>query len=124
MAQGKSPRLKGMPVLRLRLFSPAPRGLAQGARGATAHPMRPRDNSLVAIALAGRNDLIGMGCDGRIGANWQNESLSGRWEQANVALRGDQVHTAPNAPTPKVYQSGQNTLGLQVKPGWQRPQGK
>jgi hypothetical protein len=50
-----------------------------------------------ALLQAGRQDLIGSGCDCLIPANPRNEALAARRERADRALSGDHVHTVPNA---------------------------
>jgi hypothetical protein len=45
-----------------------------------------------ALEQAGRQDLIGSGCDCLIPAQPPREALRARWEQANQAVRGGSVH--------------------------------
>jgi uncharacterized radical SAM protein YgiQ len=49
-----------------------------------------------ALIQAGRQDLIGSGCDCLIPANPPKEALKARQERANEAVRGEYVHTIPN----------------------------
>jgi uncharacterized radical SAM protein YgiQ len=49
-----------------------------------------------ALEQAGRQDLIGAGCDALIPAHPPKEALQARQERANRAFRGDYVHTIPN----------------------------
>jgi hypothetical protein len=73
-----------------------------------------------ALEEAGRTDLIGTGCDALIPAQPPREALQSRRDKANQALRGDHVHTIPNAPN-KGYRPDRQRHGRQVKPG-RRPQ--
>jgi uncharacterized radical SAM protein YgiQ len=49
-----------------------------------------------ALIQAGRQDLIGSGCDCLIPANPPKEALKARRDRANEAVRGEYVHTIPN----------------------------
>jgi uncharacterized radical SAM protein YgiQ len=49
-----------------------------------------------ALEQAGRQDLIGAGCDALIPAHPPKEALNARMERANRAFRGDYVHTIPS----------------------------
>jgi uncharacterized radical SAM protein YgiQ len=49
-----------------------------------------------ALEQAGRQDLIGSGCDALIPAHPPKEALKARMERTNRAFRGDYVHTVPN----------------------------
>jgi uncharacterized radical SAM protein YgiQ len=49
-----------------------------------------------ALMQAGRQDLIGGGCDALIPANPPPEALRAKRERANQEVRGDHVHTVPN----------------------------
>ena len=49
-----------------------------------------------ALMQAGRQDLIGGGCDCLIPAQPPKEALEARRERANGAVRGDHVHTVAN----------------------------
>src|SRR5438270_11660677 len=51
-----------------------------------------------ALIQAGRQDLIGSGCDCLIAANPPKEALKERRNRANEAMRGEYVHTIPNRP--------------------------
>jgi hypothetical protein len=48
-----------------------------------------------ALEQAGRQDLIGAGCDALIPAHPPKEALQARMDRANRAFRGDYVHTIP-----------------------------
>src|SRR5438128_4159156 len=48
-----------------------------------------------ALDQAGRQDLIGSGCDALIPAHPPKEALQARRERANRAFRGEYVHTIP-----------------------------
>jgi hypothetical protein len=50
-----------------------------------------------ALIQSGRTDLIGGGCNALIPAQPPKEALRARRERADAALRGDHVHTVPNA---------------------------
>jgi uncharacterized radical SAM protein YgiQ len=56
-----------------------------------------------ALVEAGRTDLIGNGCDCLIPAQPPAAALTARRERANLAVRGDYVHTVPNPARPKGY---------------------
>src|SRR6516165_6944092 len=49
-----------------------------------------------ALEEAGRQDLIGSGCEALIPAQPPAAALKARRQQANRAVRGDYVHTIPN----------------------------
>src|SRR5436853_4642444 len=49
-----------------------------------------------ALEQAGRQDLIGSGCDALIPAHPPKEALKARMERTNRAFRGEYVHTVPN----------------------------
>jgi uncharacterized radical SAM protein YgiQ len=70
-----------------------------------------------ALEEAGRTDLIGGGCDALIPAQPPKEALRARREHANQAVRGDHVHTVPNAGKGKGYRPGRKTARRQGKPG-------
>src|SRR2546429_2603102 len=59
-----------------------------------------------ALEEAGRGDLIGAGCDALIPSQPPREALAARREKANLALRGDHVHTVPNPSGKKGYRPG------------------
>ncbi len=67
-----------------------------------------------ALLQAGRAELIG-GCEGLIPAQPPQEALRARQEQANAAVRGDHVHTVPNAGKVKGYRPGRKSA--QRRPG-------
>src|SRR5438128_7149800 len=56
-----------------------------------------------ALEQAGRQDLIGAGCDALIPAQPPKEALGARREQANRNFRGDYVHTIPKPVQGKGY---------------------
>jgi radical SAM superfamily enzyme YgiQ (UPF0313 family) len=66
-----------------------------------------------ALIQAGRQDLIGSGCDCLIPANPPKEALKERRERANEAMRGEYVHTIPRAdkapPKSRGYRPGRRT---------------
>ena len=62
-----------------------------------------------ALIEAGRQDLIGNGCDCLIPAQPPKEALKARRERANAAVRGDHVHTVPNTGRTKGYRPGRKT---------------
>jgi hypothetical protein len=69
-----------------------------------------------ALEIAGRQDLIGSGCDALIPAQPPKEALRARRERAGQAMRGDYVHTLP--PTrAKGYRPGRKLTRRQDKPG-------
>jgi hypothetical protein len=49
-----------------------------------------------ALLQAGRQDLIGSGCECLIPAQPPKEAIEGRRRQADQAARGEYVHTIPN----------------------------
>jgi hypothetical protein len=56
-----------------------------------------------ALEQAGRQDLIGSGCDALIPAQPPKEALRERRERANQNFRGDYVHTIPKPVQGKGY---------------------
>jgi uncharacterized radical SAM protein YgiQ len=62
-----------------------------------------------ALEQAGRQDLIGSGCDALIPAQPPKEALRARQRRADQAVRGDYVHTVPNRPRGKGYRPGRTT---------------
>jgi uncharacterized radical SAM protein YgiQ len=62
-----------------------------------------------ALLEAGRQDLIGSGCDALIPAQPSAAALKARRQQANHAARGDHVHTVPNPARRKGYRPGRKT---------------
>jgi uncharacterized radical SAM protein YgiQ len=70
-----------------------------------------------ALEEAGRTDLIGGGCDALIPAQPPKEALRARRAHANQAVRGDHVHTVPNAGKGRGYRPGRKTARRQAKPG-------
>src|SRR6266436_4206997 len=59
-----------------------------------------------ALEQAGRQDLIGSGCDALIPAQPPKEALQARMERANRAFRGDYVHTIPQSDRLAATRSG------------------
>jgi len=66
-----------------------------------------------ALEEAGRTDLMGGGCEALIPAQPPKEALRARRENANQAMRGDYVHTVPNASAKKGYRPGRATAPRQ-----------
>ena len=74
-----------------------------------------------ALLQAGRQDLIGNGCDALIAAQPPQEALEARRRQANRAVEGDHYHTVANPATGekpgerglpnKGYRPGRKTAG-------------
>jgi hypothetical protein len=69
-----------------------------------------------ALEQAGRQDLIGSGCDALIPAQPPREALQTRRQRANEAFRGDYVHTIPNALKRKGYRPGRKTARRRPRP--------
>jgi uncharacterized protein DUF3362 len=63
-----------------------------------------------ALEQAGRQDLIGTGCNALIPAQPPPAALKARRERANAAVRGDHVHTVPNPARNRGYQPGRKTV--------------
>jgi uncharacterized radical SAM protein YgiQ len=59
-----------------------------------------------ALEEAGRQDLIGSGCDALIPAQPPQEALQARRKRANADLRGDHVHTIANPTRTRGYRPG------------------
>src|SRR5207302_9522032 len=70
-----------------------------------------------ALEQAGRQDLIGSGCDALIAAQPPKEALRARREHANENSRGDYVHTIPKATLNRGYRPGRKTARRQVRAG-------
>jgi uncharacterized radical SAM protein YgiQ len=68
-----------------------------------------------ALEQAGRQDLIGSGCDALIPATPPREALDKRRSEANKSLRGEYVHKVPGEPRPGA--GGQRPQGQQSKSG-------
>jgi hypothetical protein len=70
-----------------------------------------------ALIQAGRQDLIGGGCDCLIPAQPPREALEARRQQANQAARGEYVHNIPNPGerSRKGYRPGRKTAIRQPK---------
>jgi Domain of unknown function (DUF3362) len=66
-----------------------------------------------ALEQAGRQDLIGGGCDALIPAAPPPEALKARREQANAALEGNHVHTIPNTASKRGYRPGRKSAKRQ-----------
>jgi uncharacterized radical SAM protein YgiQ len=62
-----------------------------------------------ALEQAGRQDLIGSGCDALIPAHPPKEALKARRERANRAFRGEYVHTIPRTEKSRGYRPGRKT---------------
>jgi uncharacterized radical SAM protein YgiQ len=62
-----------------------------------------------ALEQAGRQDLIGSGCDALIPAHPPKTALKARMERANRAFRGDYVHTIPPSDRLAATRSGART---------------
>jgi uncharacterized radical SAM protein YgiQ len=70
-----------------------------------------------ALIQAGRQDLIGSGCDALIPAQPPKEALEARRKQANESARGEFVHKVPNpgGDRRKGYRPGRKTAGRQSR---------
>ena len=66
-----------------------------------------------ALEQAGRQDLIGAGCDALIPAEPPKEALHARRERANKNFRGEYVHTVPN----RQETGGSPATGRGYRPG-------
>jgi hypothetical protein len=62
-----------------------------------------------ALIEAGRQDLIGSGCDALIPAQPPKEALKARRERANQAVPGEYVHRVPNRAKHRGYRPGRQT---------------
>jgi uncharacterized radical SAM protein YgiQ len=62
-----------------------------------------------ALIQAGRQDLIGNGCDCLIPANPPKEALKARRERANETMRGEYVHTISNQKKSRGYRPHRNS---------------
>jgi uncharacterized radical SAM protein YgiQ len=69
-----------------------------------------------ALQQAGRQDLIGSGCDALIPAQPPKEALLARRERANRKFRGDYVHTIPKARANAGYRPGRKTARRRPRP--------
>jgi uncharacterized radical SAM protein YgiQ len=70
-----------------------------------------------ALMTAGRQDLIGNGCDCLIPANPPKEALQSRRERANEAVRGEYVHKVPKPTGKRGYRPGRTTARRQERRG-------
>jgi uncharacterized radical SAM protein YgiQ len=70
-----------------------------------------------ALEQAGRQDLIGSGCDALIPAQAPKEALRARSEQASRSFRGDYVHTIPNSRASGGYRPGRKTARRRNRTG-------
>src|SRR4029077_2221906 len=62
-----------------------------------------------ALEQAGRQDLIGSGCDALIPAHAPKDALRARRQRADQTLRSDYVHTIPNSASRKGYRPKRST---------------
>src|SRR5262249_48531867 len=62
-----------------------------------------------ALEQAGRQDLIGSGCDALIPSQPPKEALQDRRQKANREARGEYVHTIPNPASRKGYRPKRKT---------------
>jgi hypothetical protein len=69
-----------------------------------------------ALEQAGRQDLIGSGCDALIPAQPPKQALQARRDRANRAFRGEYVHTVPNTTPGKGYRPGRKTARRRSRP--------
>jgi uncharacterized radical SAM protein YgiQ len=70
-----------------------------------------------ALLQAGRQDLIGSGCDCLIPANPPKEALKARQEKANREFRGEYVHTIPRPKKAGGYRPGRKTAKRRPRGG-------
>jgi uncharacterized radical SAM protein YgiQ len=70
-----------------------------------------------ALEQAGRQDLIGSGCDALIPAQPPSQALRARRDQANQDVRGDYVHTVPKPGGNRGYRPGRKTARRQPRLG-------
>ncbi len=70
-----------------------------------------------ALEEAGRQDLIGTGCDALIPARPPQEALQARRERANQAARGEYVHTVPAPGKAKGYRPGRKSARRRPRTG-------
>jgi hypothetical protein len=68
-----------------------------------------------ALEQAGRQDLIGAGCDALIPANPPRAAIQTRRERANSSFRGDYVHTIPTSEPGRSASPGTASTGY--RPG-------
>jgi uncharacterized radical SAM protein YgiQ len=68
-----------------------------------------------ALEQAGRQDLIGAGCDALIPAQPPPAALKARREHAQHALKGDHVHTVPNPARNKGYRPGRKLARRRIR---------
>jgi uncharacterized radical SAM protein YgiQ len=66
-----------------------------------------------ALEQAGRQDLIGAGCDALIPAQPPQEALQARQEHANHEIHGEYVHRVPNPQNQRGYRPGRKTARRQ-----------
>jgi hypothetical protein len=69
-----------------------------------------------ALEQAGRTDLIG-GCDALIPVHPPKEALRERRQHPNEAVRGDHLHTVPNAGKRRGYRPGRRSAHRQERGG-------
>jgi len=68
-----------------------------------------------ALTDAGRQDLIGSGCDCLIPAEPPREALKARQDRANDEFRGEYVHTVPTPARKTGYRPGRKTARRQAR---------
>jgi Domain of unknown function (DUF3362) len=71
-----------------------------------------------ALMQAGRQDLVGSGCDAPIPAQLPKEALTARRERANQAVRGDNVQPIPKA---QGHRPGRKSARRQPRPPTNQP---
>jgi hypothetical protein len=64
-----------------------------------------------ALIQAGRQDLIGGGCECLIPAHPPREAIEARRRRANEVAQGDYVHTVPNEKKQRGYRPGRKSAG-------------
>jgi uncharacterized radical SAM protein YgiQ len=74
-----------------------------------------------ALIRAGRQELIGSGCDALIPARPPREALETRRQRANENLRFDHVHTVPNSARNRGYRPGRKSANRRPRQSPKNP---